>query len=201
MKKLIFMFSLILSLSLLSADEFNMKDMKGVNNVLIMLDSPLEPFSGTGDGISGKVNFDPANPKSLKGKINLEAKSVKMSNQKMTEVMHNEQWLHVEKNPEITFEFLSVESATSKGEGHELSVKSKLTLKGVTKELVIKVHVTHLPDKLGERMKPELKGDLIALRSVFKIKRSDFGIMSGKYLSKVADEIEITAKLIGTKYK
>ena len=40
-------------------------------------------------------------------------------------------------------------------------------------------------------------GDLLVLRSDFKIKRSDYGINSGNNEEKVSDEIEIKLRVAG----
>jgi polyisoprenoid-binding protein YceI len=40
-------------------------------------------------------------------------------------------------------------------------------------------------------------GDLLVVRSKFKVKRDDFGIKPGEYLDKVANEIEISINLAG----
>ncbi len=45
------------------------------------MDAPLESINGSGDGISGKVEFDPTKPENTKGKIILEAKSLHVGTQ------------------------------------------------------------------------------------------------------------------------
>ena len=52
--------------------EFDFKDPKGVNSISFMLDSLLEPFSGVASGISGKVTFDPADPKATSGPMQVQ---------------------------------------------------------------------------------------------------------------------------------
>ena len=42
-----------------------------------------------------------------------------------------------------------------------------------------------------------LSGDLLVIRSTFKLKRSDFGIMPGQAADKVAEEIEIVLSIAG----
>ncbi len=184
----------------LSADDFDMKDPKGVNSILFSLDAPLEVINGSGNDLSGKVSFDPANAKTFNGEIVLNVDSLKPTNSTMAEHLHSEGWLDKAKHPKIEVAFLSVESAEKKGDEHVLQVKTKITVKGISKDQTITISVTHLPGKLGERIQKK-EGDLLALRSVFTIKRSDFGLQAGEHLSKVADDIKVSALLIGHKFK
>ena len=52
---------------------FDLKDPKGVNNIVFKLDAPLESINGTANGISGTVLVDPAQPEVVEGKIVYEA--------------------------------------------------------------------------------------------------------------------------------
>lgn len=185
--------------AVLSADEFDMKDPKGVNSILFSLDAPLEMINGSGSDLSGKVNFDPADAKSLKGEIVLKVDSLKATNATMTEHLHGAKWLDKEKNPEIKVEFVSVENAEKTGEEHILKVNVKVSIKGISKEQSIVVKVTHLPGKLGDRVNGK-KGDLLALRSVFTVKRSEFDLQAGMHTDKVAEDITVTALLTGHKF-
>ena len=67
--------------------KFNFKDAKGVNTVVFTLDAPLEAISGSANGISGEVQFDPAKPAETKGKIIVEAASMQVPNSMMKQHM------------------------------------------------------------------------------------------------------------------
>ena len=73
-------FILLLTLPIISLSakpiDFNFKDPKGVNNIIFQMDAPLESINGSADGISGNVSFDPKNPKTTKGTIYLNSKSL-----------------------------------------------------------------------------------------------------------------------------
>jgi hypothetical protein len=58
------------------------------------------------------------------------------------------------------------------------------------------VKLTYLKDKLGQRV-PNMKGDLLVLRSTFIIKRSDFSINPSAPTDKVSDDIELTLSVAG----
>ena len=72
------------------------------------------------------------------------------------------------------------------------------TLNRVTEEIVTKADVIYLPGKLGETTNNKVHGDLLVVRSNFKIRRSDFGIRPGEFLDKVADEIALSVNVIGS---
>ena len=58
------------------------------------------------------------------------------------------------------------------------------------------VKLTYLKDKLSQRV-PNMKGDLLVIRSNFTIKRSDFGLNPGKMEEKVSDAIDLTLSIAG----
>ena len=59
----------------------------------------------------------------------------------------------------------------------------------------VPVELTYLPNMLEKRNK--VPGDLLIVRSKFTVKRDDFGIQPGKYLDKVANDIQISINLAG----
>ncbi len=176
---------------------FDFKDPKGVNNAVFKLDAPLEAISGSANGISGTVLFDPANPGATTGKIVVASSSLTVPNAMMKEHMHGEKWLDVARHGEITFEAKQVRNVKTEGDTTTAEVTGSFRLKGVTKELTVPVKFTYLKDKLGARSNGQMKGDLLVMRASFTIKRSDFGIMAGQLQDKVAEEIELTLSIAG----
>lgn len=177
---------------------FDFKDPKGVNNVQFQLDAPLEAISGSGNGISGTVTFDPANPAATAGKIVLDTASLTVGNPMMKDHLHGANWLDVAKHPTITFETAKVANVRKQGPQILADITGKLTVKGVTKDVTVPVSFTHLPDKLGARVNNDkLKGDLLVMRAKFEINRSDYGIQAGKNTDKVAETIQLTLSIAG----
>ena len=68
---------------------FDFKDPKNVNNVIFQMDAPLESINGSGQGIAGKVVFDPAKPESTLGTITLEVASLHVGNPVLKEHIHD----------------------------------------------------------------------------------------------------------------
>lgn len=177
---------------------FDFKDPKGVNNVQFKLDAPLESITGTATGISGAITFDPAQPGATTGRIVLDAASVSVGNPLMGEHLRGEQWLDVTRHPSIIFEARSLANVRTQGAQTRADVTGSLTVKGITKDVTVPVTFTHLADKLGARVNdPKVKGDLLVMRAVFQINRSDFGIQAGQMTDKVSENIELSLSIAG----
>ena len=191
--------ALILSVApgVLSADsiKFDFRDPKKVNNVVFLMDAPLESINGTATGVSGTVSFDPAKPAATTGKIVLSTSSLHVDNPVMKKHMLDEGWMHVSKFP--TIEFVAEEMTKVKTSGTTITatIDGKLTVKGVTKKVSVPVRLTYLKGMLIKRNR--VPGDLLVLRSDFTIKRSDYGINAGKNEEKVSDKIELKLWLAG----
>ncbi len=179
---------------------FDFKDPKGANNATCKVDAPLEAISGSANGVSGTVKFDPAAPSSLAGKIVIAAKALHVGNPVMLEHLHGDGWVDVAKHPEITFEVGSVKNAKTEGTVTTADVTGKFTLKGWTKEITIPAKITTLKDKLKARGGNQ-EGDLLVIRSNLTVKRADFGIKPGQAEDKVFNEIELSLSIAGASPK
>lgn len=176
---------------------FDFKDPKGVNSVVFVLDSVLEPIMGVAQGVGGEVSFDPAAPKSIRGSITVEADEVKCALPAMTRVLQGEDWLNVYAHPTIEFSFESVKSVEKIDDTTtKLLVVGKMSLKGVTREITVPLTATYLAGAAGKRMRGA-KGDLLVLRSRFTIKRSDFDIKPNMGPDTVAEDIELRISIVG----
>ena len=177
---------------------FDFKDPKGVNAIQFKLDAPLEAISGTANGVSGTVSFDPAAPAGTTGRIVLETKSLTTGNPVMQEHLHGPKWLDVAQFPTIVFEATQLANVRTQGAQILADLTGKITIKGITKELTVPVTFTYLADKLGARVNdPKIKGDLLVVRARFEINRSEFNIMAGLATDKVAETIELSLALAG----
>lgn len=186
-----------LTLSALAAPlTFDFKDPKGVNNAVFKLDAPLEAINGSANGVSGTVNFDPANPGATTGKIVVDAATLTVPNPMMKEHLHGGMWMDTVKYKEITFEAKELKNVKTTGDKTTADASGTLTIKGVAKEVTVPVTLTYLKGKLGQRV-PKLQGDLLVIRANFTVKRGDYGINPGAPADKVSDEIELTLSIAG----
>jgi len=192
---------LTMAASIFAAPEtFDFKDPKGVNNAIFKTDAVLESINGAANGVSGTVSFDPQNPGATTGKIVVAANSLTVPNKMMNGHLFSPMWLDVEKYPEITFEVKELKNVKTTGETTTADALGTFTLHGVSKELTTPVKLTYLPDKLGQRV-PNMKGDLLVVRTNFEIKRSDFRINAGQNNDKVSDEISLSLSIAGAAAK
>ena len=191
--------ALILSVApgVLSADsiKFDFRDPKKVNNVVFLMDAPLESINGTATGVSGTVSFDPAKPAATTGKIVLSTSSLHVDNPVMKKHMLDEGWMHVSKFPTIEFVVGKMTEVKTSGTTIIATTAGKLTVKGVTKKVSVPVRLTYLKGMLIKRNR--VPGDLLVLRCDFIIKRSDYGINAGNNEEKVSDEIELKLRVAG----
>ncbi len=184
------------SAALAAPETFDFKDPKRVNHATFRLNAPLEIISGSADGVSGTVTFDPGNPAATRGKIVVASASLRVPNAMQTGHMHSAQWVDATGFPEITFEAKELKNVVTATNTTRADVVGNFTLKGVSKEMTVPVQLTFLPDRLGDRV-PGQKGDLLVIRANFKIHRKDFNIMPGQEENKVSDTIELDLGIVG----
>jgi len=197
----LFMLPFLATTGLAAPETFDFKDPKGVNAITFKLDAPLEAINGSAGGITGTVSFDPQNPGATTGKIVVASASLTVPNAMQTTHLRGSQWLDVEKNPEITFEAKELKNVKTAGDKTTAEVAGTFGLHGVSKDLTVPVELSYLPDKLGERLGGNQKGDLLVLRCDFAIKRSDFKINQGQMENKVSDTINLTVGIVGASAK
>ena len=180
------------------AAEFDFKDPKGVNTIAFGLDSRLEPLRGYAAGITGSLHFDPAQPEATRGRIVVAASSLSFANERMAAVLKSPEWLDAATYPLISFTIREILSAESLEQNlFLLEVKGDFELRGVIREMILPVRITHLPGELGARAGDELLGDLIVLRTDFTISRLDYQIRPDLDFGKVARDIHIDVAIAG----
>ena len=179
---------------------FDFKDPKGVNNAVFKLDAPLEAINGSANGISGSVTFDPANPGATKGKIVVDATTLTVPNPMMKGHLHSPMWMDVATHKEITFETKELKNVKTTGDKTTAEASGTLTIKGVAREVTAPVTLTYLKGKLGQRV-PNMKGDLLVIRTNFDLKRNDFKINPGSGNDKVSDDINLSLSIAGASPK
>lgn len=179
---------------------FDFKDPKQISAVSLALDSAMEPIVGYAKGISGKISFDPANPKATKGKFFVDVSSIQFANDGYTATARGYA-LNQDKFPQLELEIKKVlggkKISPTKYEG---AVLADFTCRGVTRRKRLSVTVTYLPGKAEERTNGSYKGDLLILRTKFSVSRTEHGISEGIPGEMVGDTIEVGVAVVGIHY-
>jgi polyisoprenoid-binding protein YceI len=174
---------------------YDFKDPKSLNSVMLVLDSPIEPMVAMATGVSGTLEFDPANPGATTGKIVVDAASVQFPNPGITATAHGPDGFDVQKFPTIEFVLREVKKVRKSGGIYAATVTGDFTCRGITRRLSVEATLTHLPGKAAERHRSG--SDLLVLRSMFKIRRRDFGIKPRKGDEALGEDVEVRLGLAG----
>jgi polyisoprenoid-binding protein YceI len=148
----------------------------------------FETFTGRSDDLKGSITFDPV-AKTGSGKIQIGVASLDTGIPTRNQHLQSETWLDAAKFPSIVFESTSVKSLG----GDKFAVTGKFTLHGVTKTITTNATVKYLKASDSTR-KANFKGDVLQIKTSFKIKISDYGIkIAGPATGKVSDTVTISA--------
>lgn len=131
----------------------------------------FENFVGQTHKVSGSLKFDPK-AKTASGKMTVDIASIDTGIPMRNEHMRSEMWMNATKFPNATFETTSVKHK----KGDTYTVKGKLTLHGVTKEITTEADIKYIPESDATR-KAMFKGDLARVTCNFKVNLKDYGIM------------------------
>jgi polyisoprenoid-binding protein YceI len=135
--------------------------------------------------VSGTVTFDPDNLQASSMEAVIDATSIRTRDDQRDAHLKSADFLDVEHYPEIRFRSTRIER-----EGSEYTIHGDLTIRGVTKDVALKV----------EDLTPETKDPWGNLRAgataTTKIKRSDFGVAFNMVLETggllVGEQVSIT---------
>ncbi len=176
---------------------FDFHDPKGFNLIEFSLAGAYESgfLLGQISATSGFLEFDPAAPEKTTGKIIAFTNTAQAQARDSNSFLKGPVLFDVERYPTITFDVQKMAQGNKIGQSVQLVVVGDLTIKGIKRKVTIPVHMDYFPGKLMERRK--IEGDLLVVRSEFRIKRSDYDLGKGKLLKKVADEVKVTMTLVG----
>ena len=187
----------ILAISTYAQKSYNFKDPKGVNSMSFQLYSDIEPISGTASDISGEITFNPDKPQDTRGKIIVAAAGIHTTNKRMTQVLHGEDWIDVEKYPTAEYKITGISEVKKKSDiRYSLVTKGEFTLKGKTKKMAVPIKLSYQKAKLNAR-NHKGTGDLIILQTNFSIDRKAFKIKPDMDNTVVAEKIDITFGIVG----
>lgn len=143
---------------------------------------------GKFSNFDGEFNLNTKRPSESKIKFTIDVKSIDTGNKKRDEHLLSDDFFSQKKYPEITFISYKVEEKSDK----ELLVYGKLTIKDVTKDVVLPMIIKGMIEH------PMKKGTMV-LGVAFdaKIKRTEFNIGFGKWGQTliIGDEVSISVPM------
>ena len=176
---------------------FNFDDKYGRNQTTFFSTTPLEDITGISNATKGKVTFNVADVKTLKGSISIPVASIKTGIDLRDEHLRSDNWLDAESFPEITFVIKKVGDIKVASDNKiEAKVTGDFTAHGVTKEVVANVTMTYLDE--SEQTKQRAPGDLLGVQASFNIVLSDFDVENMVVGQKVSEDIEISVNIVGS---
>jgi polyisoprenoid-binding protein YceI len=139
---------------------------------------------GSFDRWQGAIDFDPQNPAASKVTVRIDAASIDTREEKRDAHLRSADFFDVEHHPALTFESKKVE----KLDGNEYRVTGDLTLRGVTREVVLDA------EYLGTGKDPR-GNQRLGFSAQTSINRKDFGLSWNQVLEAggvlVGEKIEI----------
>ncbi len=130
--------------------------------------------------VDGNIVYDPANVGASKVEVTIPLSGLDSHVEAFDEHLRSADFFDAEKFPTVTFKSTSVKAA---GKG-KLKVTGDLTIKGVTKPVVLDVTI----NKTG--VQPLAKREAAGFSATATIKRTDFGL--GLYAPNVSDDVKLT---------
>jgi polyisoprenoid-binding protein YceI len=134
------------------------------------------------------IHFDPNNLDDSKLDVTIQVASVDTENERRDGHLRTDDFFNVEKWPTMTFTSNSIESVGD----NQFVAKGELTIKDVTKDFELPFTL------LGVMDHPRRDGVKIAgFTSEFMLKRNDFGVGTGDYISDavIGNEVNITLNM------
>jgi len=163
-------------------------------------DAPLEKIKGRSNRVIGYAVAPTDGGAVLAGgEWHLPPDSLKTGIKLRDEHLAGKDWLDAESYPHIVFQLTEVRDAelvkqTDDFRTYSVTLVGDMTIHGVTKQMVISdSRVTFL--KANERTAKFAEGDLLAIRTKYSVKLSDFGVSHPVIGEKVAEEVVIDTSL------
>lgn len=176
---------------------FNFEDKYGRNQASFFSTTPLEDITGISNAVKGKVTFDVADIKTLKGTVSIPVETIKTGIDLRDEHLRSDNWLDATSYPEVTFVIKKVGDVKVNTDNKlQVKVTGDFSTHGVTKEVVADVTMTYLD--ASEQTKQRAPGDLLGVQAKFNIVLSDYEVENMIVGQKVADNIEINVNIVGS---
>ena len=136
---------------------------------------------GTFNGLTGSINFDPANLSTASFNVSVDAKTIDTDIESRDNHLRKSEYFDVEKYPKLSFRSTKITSTNKDG---YLNMTGVITIKNVSKEISFP-------------FKQIAKDGGILFEGNFKINRKDFGVGGNSF--SLSDEVSIELSVFAKK--
>lgn len=171
----------------------------GMSRATFTSDAPLETFDGTSTDVAGNFTVNLANPSAaLTGRVTVGVAGLRTGSDMRDEHLRSNNWLDAQRFPQITFELVSTDlrgpiTPNTPASG---TVRGRLTIHGVTREVNVPVTVRHVPLTAEHANIAQfgVTSDMFRVQTNFAINLSDYGVsINPLFRLKVSNEQRLRA--------
>ncbi len=168
------------------------------NQATFFSTTPLEDVEGIASGIVGAISFDLSNfSETISGSFEVKVASMKTGIQLRDQHLRSANWLDEEEYPLIKFNVSGAENVKQISDNKlESDVIGSFSFHGIEKKIVAKSTITYLDE--SEETKKRAPGDLLVIKSIFKVKLSEYEVENNVIGNRVGEDIEVTVNLVGS---
>lgn len=147
--------------------------------------------SGEWGSVTGFVEFDQENLEATTVSVTIRADSVNTGVSRLDEDFRSERFFDAVKYPEITF----ASTNTTQTGPKSVRVTGDLTIKGITRPLVLDVDLVHFGDHPLGQFSQSYTGTWLGIRATGTLIRSEFGVGFGAPLNSDRIRLEISTEM------
>ena len=159
---------------------------KGHSSVVFSVRHFFSDVVGSFDDFTGEIKFDPDDLATSSISFTVQVSSVNTKNERRDGHLQSADFFNAEQWPVMTFTSTSIKKKKKKGNTY--MVKGNLTVRDVTKEIVIPINY------LGSMESPRRKGSYVGgFNTEFSINRNDYGVGTGDWAATttIGDEVAL----------
>jgi polyisoprenoid-binding protein YceI len=163
-------------------------------------EAPLETIVGATTDVAGAVTFDPDRPETAHGRIEVGLASLSTGGDLLDQHLREPTWLWTDQYPKATFDVTRVEIPRPATPGARVRgrVFGRLTVRGVSKDLVADVLVTPLPPTPDPRNAANATaGEVVKVEADLRTAFTDHGMQVPEvFVYRLSNEIQLTVTLV-----
>jgi len=171
------------------------------NQATFESNAPLEDIIGVSDDLTAVAMIDLNNLANSKGKVKINLNKLRTGIDLRDKHVRSEMWLNTSKYPYAIFELKSITPLSSNklanGKAVKVNFNGVFTVHGVSHKISAPGELAYFME--SPQTKTKMPGNLLRVKTNFKIKLSDYGVkIPSMVVAKLDDNIKISASFIAS---